>query len=264
MTPPGILSEAYDPPAWATPKKSKSVTSQGTKIGSKGDPEFEKKHPRGKEGSSEGGKFIKKGSSGSEVRGAQRKLGVSTTGTFNEATRRAVIAFQKKHGLVVDGIIGRQTAAAMLGNKNASSLATGKLGDKQARKLSSRGQRSRESEAAFEPGLLAVTEETVDVEKRTRDDGTVTATYERVRSALWDLERDSSKTTVVRLPHGVAVTSKKLPPSTERPYLRRYEFTVRAPDGRTHKCHDTSEAAEYAKDWDVEAASAAKSATAAA
>lgn len=302
-----MLTEAYAPPSWAVPAKSKGVTSKGTRIGGKDDPEFEKKHPRAQKGSPTGGKFVQKGGSGEQVSAVQDRLGVKATGTFDEATRRAVIAFQKKNGLKVDGIVGRQTAAAMLGNSGASKIAPGSLRSGQARRLirknssssSSRStttpkpisapsedslptaktdalakkgwdyhdghwyppghprnkKRATEADLAenWTPGVLM--EEVVDVEKRTRDDGTVTATYDRVRSALWDLERESSKTTEVRLPHGVRVTARQLPPPPERPYgLKRTEFTVVNPDGRRQKCANASEASEYAKDWDVEVA----------
>lgn len=550
---PPLLNEAYSPPSWAVPGKSKGVRAGGTRIGGKDDPEFEKKHPRGKEGSKVGGRFVRKGASGDVVEGAQKKLGISTTGTFNEQTRRAVMRFQRKHGLEVDGVIGRQTATALLGggkvevgaltgglrkrlkrvggdakesapailaereedrleertikvsgyttksgkhvdaysqvrdvigkiakgdadaaelpegikvkksktrdgfeisqpgqpgsktttvnqrvvdplasttrdvldasarldhpksiggktrhrdfeeakkgdprgSGTASSLQQGmklrreskerveRLKKRQApggdlhkevkepptdaakkpargegsrnvegmgdaaleraagsrnRTLASRAsaelrrrkvggkktgvdadtkdrsnvrnsapyrkanqdyrdaeeelntatkewqedklplatfqkkrdaaqdkmgkaldrmfdmQRKAQESAAPAPGLLSVQEEIVDVERRTRDDGIITVSYEKIRSALWDLDRERTKTTEVRTPHGVRITSRKIAPPPDRPYsLKQTEFKVRAPDGRVHTCTDTSEAAEYAKDWDVEA-----------
>jgi hypothetical protein len=43
----------------------------------------------------------------------QAALGVPITHVWDHATRQAVRAFQRKHGLAVDGVVGPQTAAAM-------------------------------------------------------------------------------------------------------------------------------------------------------
>jgi peptidoglycan hydrolase-like protein with peptidoglycan-binding domain len=53
------------------------------------------------------------GSSGTQVAAIQRALGILETGTYDSATRRAVRAFQARNGLLVDGIVGPQTRAAM-------------------------------------------------------------------------------------------------------------------------------------------------------
>lgn len=237
------LSEAYDPPSWATPSGSKGVTAKGTRIGGRDDPEFEKKHPRAQRGSPTGGKFVRKGSSGEVVSSIQSRLGVSTTGTFDEATRRAVMRYQRNHGLTVDGIIGRQTATSLAGG---GKVATGELTGRLRRRLSKFGGKSKEE---FIPGLL--TEEVVDVETRTRDDGTKTATYDRIRSALYDLSSRTSKTREVRLPNGVTVTARELPP--DRYGIRKTEYTVKRGDGRRQKCDSAVEAADLAKDWDAAA-----------
>ncbi len=62
---------------------------------------------------------LKVGSSGSQVRTLQTKLNNwgydagKVDGIFGSATKAAVIRFQKKNGLVADGIVGAKTAAAL-------------------------------------------------------------------------------------------------------------------------------------------------------
>jgi len=58
-------------------------------------------------------KTIKKGISGKEVRVAQALLDYSITGTFDVKFVAVVKAFQKKHGLDDDGIIGAKTWAKL-------------------------------------------------------------------------------------------------------------------------------------------------------
>ncbi|MDX6688035.1 MAG: hypothetical protein QOF86_4163 [Baekduia sp.] len=64
------------------------------------------------------------GASGNAVSALQTALGVKATGQFNAATARAVRSFQRQHGLVVDGIVGPQTAGA-LGLPSGSEASTG-------------------------------------------------------------------------------------------------------------------------------------------
>jgi GH25 family lysozyme M1 (1,4-beta-N-acetylmuramidase) len=54
-----------------------------------------------------------RGSSGDAVKWAQRRLGIATSGKFDNAMFDAVVAFQRSHGLVDDGIIGPRTFAAL-------------------------------------------------------------------------------------------------------------------------------------------------------
>lgn len=54
-------------------------------------------------------KTIKKGMSGEEVKLLQRALGVTADGSFGKITEGAVIGWQSLHGLVADGIVGKQT-----------------------------------------------------------------------------------------------------------------------------------------------------------
>lgn len=58
-------------------------------------------------------KTIKKGCKGDEVKTLQTLLGVAVDGDFGPKTEAAVIAFQKSHGLVADGIVGDKTWAAL-------------------------------------------------------------------------------------------------------------------------------------------------------
>lgn len=48
-----------------------------------------------------------------QVKHIQSKLGIDVDGIFGKNTKSAVIAFQKKHGLVQDGIVGPQTLEAL-------------------------------------------------------------------------------------------------------------------------------------------------------
>mgnify|MGYP005759376533 CR=1 FL=1 len=62
---------------------------------------------------------LKQGSKGSTVKQMQQKLkrwgyySGSVDGIFGAGTKKAVIAFQKKNGLVADGIVGAKTLAAL-------------------------------------------------------------------------------------------------------------------------------------------------------
>jgi len=55
--------------------------------------------------------LLKKGSSGQEVVELQQALGIKADGIFGAGTKKAVEAYQKKHHLMVDGIVGPQTLA---------------------------------------------------------------------------------------------------------------------------------------------------------
>jgi peptidoglycan hydrolase-like protein with peptidoglycan-binding domain len=57
--------------------------------------------------------LLTQGSSGPFVRRVQRALHTRPTGHFTSATRRAVLAFQRHDGLLVDGIVGPQTWDAL-------------------------------------------------------------------------------------------------------------------------------------------------------
>jgi peptidoglycan hydrolase-like protein with peptidoglycan-binding domain len=51
--------------------------------------------------------------SGVSVSAIQRALGIRVTGVYDARTKRAVRAFQRRHGLTADGIVGPKTLAAL-------------------------------------------------------------------------------------------------------------------------------------------------------
>jgi murein DD-endopeptidase MepM/ murein hydrolase activator NlpD len=56
------------------------------------------------------GKMLRRGEpAGPDVLYLQNKLGVNPPGPFGPLTHKAVVAFQKKHGLLADGIVGPLT-----------------------------------------------------------------------------------------------------------------------------------------------------------
>lgn len=73
---------------------------------------------------------LKQGSKGSEVKEMQRRLKLwgyyngAVDGVFGAATKKAVIAFQKKNGLTADGVVGKATYKA-LGMNDAYNLLVG-------------------------------------------------------------------------------------------------------------------------------------------
>jgi peptidoglycan hydrolase-like protein with peptidoglycan-binding domain len=72
--------------------------------------------------------LLDQGSAGPAVSRVQRALHIQATGRFGRATKRAVLAFQRRDRLSVDGIIGPQTWDALFRIKpqgGASSSTTG-------------------------------------------------------------------------------------------------------------------------------------------
>lgn len=57
--------------------------------------------------------LLKTGTSGEAVKKLQHALGVALDGQFGPATEQAVMEYQEKNGLTVDGIAGPQTLACM-------------------------------------------------------------------------------------------------------------------------------------------------------
>lgn len=58
-------------------------------------------------------KTLRKGDKGNEVARLQSLLGIESDSIFGEITEKAVMSFQKKHGLECDGIVGNKTWAAL-------------------------------------------------------------------------------------------------------------------------------------------------------
>lgn len=80
-------------------------------------------HPRAPAGAATGGQFITAQTSTAKdpaAREAQRALG-------GELTEESIRKFQRKHHLQVDGVIGRQTAAALLGSSHPEKLKPGPM-----------------------------------------------------------------------------------------------------------------------------------------
>lgn len=70
------------------------------------------------------GGVLRLGSSGKVVNRVQAALGIPTTGQYNAATVRAIKEYQRKHGLQVDGVLGTQTAASLLGDGGSHKVGT--------------------------------------------------------------------------------------------------------------------------------------------
>ncbi len=71
---------------------------------------------------------LRQGSKGDEVKEVQRRLKQwgyytgSVDGVFGAATKKAVVAFQKKNGLTADGVVGKSTYAALGMNASYNAL----------------------------------------------------------------------------------------------------------------------------------------------
>ena len=68
--------------------------------------------------------LLSQGTSGPAVTRVQHALHIAPTGRFDRSMKRAVLAFQRRDGLQVDGIVGPQTWGALTGQKPAPSSAT--------------------------------------------------------------------------------------------------------------------------------------------
>jgi hypothetical protein len=57
--------------------------------------------------------LLAEGAQGSGVSAVQRALGIPASGVFDQRTEAAVRSFQRRRGLLVDGIVGPQTSGAL-------------------------------------------------------------------------------------------------------------------------------------------------------
>ena len=58
---------------------------------------------------------LRRGSKGSQVEALQRLLGIGVDGDFGGGTERAVKAWQRRHGLEDDGVVGKDTRETLMG-----------------------------------------------------------------------------------------------------------------------------------------------------
>jgi hypothetical protein len=73
-------------------------------------------HSRGAPRTDSARPTLRLGDEGEAVQDLQQALGIGADGDFGPKTKAAVMAFQKKHGLFADGIVGRNTWAALDGD----------------------------------------------------------------------------------------------------------------------------------------------------
>lgn len=196
------------------------------------DPDFERKHPR-----TRGGKFtVKRGDSGEEVRTVQRAIGAKEDGNFGDRTRRAVMAFQRRNGLAVDGVVGRQTAAAIRGRKDAKKVKAGKLSESDREFLRGKRKRQRAVEASDGRLVEAGATEEFDPRLHPRD------RRGRFRRVLSQLKQGAT----VRLPDGTSVTAGKRYSKYANARGAGREYVVRGADGSRTVALDGDEAATAA------------------
>lgn len=80
---------------------------------------------------------LRKGSSGAEVREAQRLLnlagaGLNIDGNFGQKTYEAVKKYQKNNGLTADGVIGQKTWEKLRGSQDPIAILNEYLRDVEA------------------------------------------------------------------------------------------------------------------------------------
>jgi hypothetical protein len=183
------LAEAYNPPTWVIPKQArqpgfkplkppKAKSSSTKSSSSKYDPN---KHPR-----DQIGQFLQKGHTGPAVKGIQQKLGIKPTGTYDSSTVARIRTYQENHGLVVDGIVGAQTAASLLGKPKRK---IGALPGGLRKGLQGLVKHKLKEEEVLSEALE---ERTLHTATQQRDNGVKSATHSSIRSAIYDLAGSGS------------------------------------------------------------------------
>lgn len=61
---------------------------------------------------------LRQGMRSQEIKELQKKLGIGADGIFGPATKAAVMAFQRAHGLIPDGVVGARTRAILNGQES--------------------------------------------------------------------------------------------------------------------------------------------------
>jgi hypothetical protein len=143
-TGPGARFDQLLVEATATRRPASSAAraeQRGKRDGHARDGEFETKHPRSRKGARTGGEFVKSGAAGAPVQAVQSAVGAKIDGAFGDLTKKAVMEYQRKHGLTVDGVVGHQTAAAIRGNKDAANVKVGTLSSADRHYLGTHGSR---------------------------------------------------------------------------------------------------------------------------
>jgi peptidoglycan hydrolase-like protein with peptidoglycan-binding domain len=238
---PAKATEAYNPPSWVIPKQAKQpgfkpLDPPKKKSGSSSSKYDESKHPR-----NQGGEFLQKGHTGPAVKGVQQKLGIKVTGTYDKNTVARIRTYQANHNLAVDGIVGSQTAASLLGK---SARAPGALASGLRKQLQSLATRKLKEDEILTEQLE---ERTVHTEARQRDNGVKSASHSSIRSALFDLSDRGTPTHTVKLPNGTTV---KVAP-TAQPAYGSYGRAFSVTNGtETLNATGVEEAADTAKELD--------------
>ena len=241
---PDQLGEAYNPPNWVIPKQArqpgfKPLKPPKKKSSSSSSSSYDpQKHPR-----DQMGQFLQKGHSGGAVKGVQTRLGIKTTGTFNDQTKSRVERYQRNHGLLVDGIVGAQTASSLLGKTVRK---PGKLPSGLRTQLQGLVHKSREElDELAEADELA--ERTVHTATQQRDNGVKSATHASIRSAIFDLGDRYTPTHTVKLPNGTTVKVA----AAAQPGYGSYGRTFTVTNGsETLEATGVEEAADTAKELD--------------
>lgn len=234
------VAEAYTPPSWVVPKQAKrpgfKPLDPPKKAGSSSSSYDEKKHPR------DGvGQFLRKGQTGPAVSGVQKKLGIKATGTYDNNTVARIKRYQKNHGLQVDGVIGSQTAASLLGK---TARAPGKLPSGLRTQLQQLSKRKlREDEVTTDQ----LEERTLLTAVQQRDNGIKSATHSSIRSAVFDLSDRMTPTHTVKLPNGTTVKVAAAVQPSYGSYGRTFEVSN---GSETLAATGVEEAADTAKELD--------------